>query len=86
MAEELEAIKTLTTAKEKLIEERRTLAVALALRRRRPEDQTTETCRSFINVQDLIEAIDRAITHEKRIASEQPKSLGVTALEATPVQ
>ncbi len=77
MAEELDPIKTLTTAKEKLIEERRTLAIALALRRRRSDDQVNETGRSFVNLQDMIEAIDRAIEHEKWI---------IAALEAAPVQ
>jgi hypothetical protein len=86
MAKELDPIKTLTTAKEKLIEERRTLAIALALKRRRADDQANEMCRSFINLQDMIEAIDRAIAHEKQIMSEQPESFGVAALEAAPAQ
>jgi hypothetical protein len=87
MAEELDPIKTLTSAKEKLIEERRELAVTLALRRRRIDDQATnETCRSFINLQELIEAIDRAIAHENGITSEQTESITVSALEATRVQ
>jgi hypothetical protein len=84
MAEELNPIKTLATAKEKLIEERRTLAIALALRRRRDE-HVDETGRSFINVQDLIEAIERAIAHEKRIKNERPESIVGPVLEATQV-
>jgi hypothetical protein len=87
MAEELDPIKTLAAAKEKLVEERRALGLALALRRRRIDDPATnETCRGFINLQDLIEAIDRAIAHEKRIANEQSELINVPALEAPPVQ
>jgi hypothetical protein len=73
MTEQVDSIKTLTTAREKLIEERRGLAVALALgyRRRRTDDpHTNETRVAFIDVQNLIEAIDRAIAHEKRIMSD----------------
>jgi hypothetical protein len=86
MAEELDPLKTLTTAKEKLIEERRTLAITLALRRRRTDEHINETGRSFINLQDLIEAIDRAIAHEKRITGEPPESFRVPILESTQVQ
>lgn len=85
MAEELDPIKTLAAAKEKLIEERRTLAVALALRRRRADDPANESWRGFINIQDTIEAIDRAIAHERRIVSKQPESFGAV-LEAAPVE
>ena len=86
MAEELDPLKTLVAAREKLVEERRALAIALALRRRRADDQIDEAGRGFINLQALIEAIDRAIAHEKRSTSEQPKSFGVPVLEATQVQ
>ena len=83
MAEELDPIKTLMAAREKLIEDRRALAMGLALRRRRADDQSDEAGRGFIN---LIEAIDRAIAHEKRNIGEQPTSFGVPVLEATQVQ
>ncbi len=72
MAEDIEPVKTLTTAKQKLVEERRTLAIAIALgyRRRRTDDcRTNEIRESFIDVQNTIEAIDRAIAHEKLEAS-----------------
>jgi hypothetical protein len=70
MTEQVDPIKTLTTAREKLVEERRGLAVTIALgyRRRRTDDpHTNETRVAFIDAQNLIEAIDRAIAHEKRI-------------------
>ena len=86
MAEELDPIKTLMAAREKLIEDRRALAMGLALRRRRADDQSDEAGRGFINLQNLIEAIDRAIAHEKRNIGEQPTSFGVPVLEATQVQ
>jgi hypothetical protein len=87
MAEDVHPTKTLVTAREKLIEERRALAVgiALAYRRRRTDDPYTNESRgAFIDVQNLIEAIDRAIAHEKLIASEQPASFVVPALETAP--
>jgi hypothetical protein len=75
VADEIDPIKTLTTARDKLVEERRALSVAIALgyRRRRTDDpQTNETRETFISVQNTIEAIGRAIEHEKLIKREQP--------------
>jgi hypothetical protein len=87
MTEDINPTKTLATAREKLIEERRALAVAIALgyRRRRTDDpHTNESRTAFIEVQNFIEAIDRAIAHEKLIASGQPDSFVVPALETSP--
>jgi hypothetical protein len=77
MAENIDPTKTLLTAREKLIEERRALAVTIALgcRRRRTDDaQSNESRMAFINAQNLIEAIDRAIAHEELLMGEQPTS------------
>lgn len=52
MAEEIDPTKALMTAKEKLVDERRALAVAIALgyRRRRTDDpHTNETREAFID-------------------------------------
>ena len=87
MAEDINPTKTLATAKEKLIEERRALAVAIVLgyRRRRTDDpHTNESRGAFIDIQNLIEAMDRAIAHEKLIASGQPTPLIIQALETAP--
>lgn len=87
MTEESDPTKTLATAKEKLIEERRGLAVAIALgyRRRRSDDpHTNEMREAFIDVQNLIEAMDRAIAHEKQIVSGRESSFVVPALENDP--
>ena len=87
MADDIDPTKTLLTAREKLIEERRALAVAIALgyRRRRTDDpQSNESRVAFIDVQNLIEAIDRAITHEKLIANGQPASAIVPTYETAP--
>jgi hypothetical protein len=84
MAEEADPTKTLATAREKLIEERRALAVAIALgyRRRRTDDpQANEARTAFIDIQNLIEAIDRAIADEKVITSGRPASFVVPVLE-----
>jgi hypothetical protein len=85
MAEESEPIKSLATARDKLVEERRALAVAIALgyRRRRTDDpQTNEMREVFIAIQSTIEAIGRAIEHEKVIARERPEPTAIAALEA----
>lgn len=87
MTEDINPTKTLATAREKLIEERRALAVAIALgyRRRRTDDpHTNESRTAFIEVQNFIEAVDRAIAHEKSIASGQLDSFVVPALETAP--
>jgi hypothetical protein len=70
---EVDPIKTLTTARGNFIDERRSLAIAIALgyRRRRTDDpQTNEMRDTFVGLQNTIEAIDRAIAHEKAIATE----------------
>ena len=73
MAENIEAINTLQAARKTLVEERRTLSVAMALgyRRRRTDDAHTNGMReSFIGIQNTIEAIDRAIADERLLETE----------------
>jgi hypothetical protein len=80
MAEIIEAINTLQTARQTLVEERRALSVAMALgyRRRRTDDAHTSGMReSFIGIQNTIEAIDRAIAHERLLATEPVESSAV---------
>jgi hypothetical protein len=87
MAEESKPINALTTARDKLVEERRALAVAMALgygRRRTDNSQTNDMREAFIGIQNTIEAIDRAIAHEKLITSESSESLIVPTLETVP--
>jgi len=87
MVEAVNPTKTLATAKEKLIEERRMLAVAIALaykRRRTDDSHNNETRGAFIEVQNLIEAIDRAIAHEKSIAGGEPAYFVVPDVETAP--
>jgi hypothetical protein len=88
MAEESKSINALTTARNKLVEERRALAVAMALgygRRRTDNSQTNDMREAFIGIQNTIEAIDRAIAHEKLIASESPRSFVVPTVETVPL-
>lgn len=76
-AAELDPIKALKTARETLIKERRGLAVALALgyRRRRTDDlHATEMRESFVGLQALIEAVERAISHEDLLSNEQAQT------------
>jgi hypothetical protein len=87
MAQEIEAIKTLTAARDKLAEERRALAVAMALgyRRRRSDDSHTDQMReAFIGIQNTIEAIDRAIADENLVARGETASFLASTLESSP--
>ena len=70
MDQENEHIKKLIAARERMIQDRRNLADALASRHK---DGHTEKMRdSFIVAQKTIEAIDRAIAHETLIGRERP--------------
>jgi hypothetical protein len=83
MAENIEAINTLQTARQMLVEERRALSVAMALgyRRRRTDDAHTSGMREgFIGIQNTIEAIDRAIVHERLLATEPAESSAVSEI------
>jgi len=65
-------VKTLITARERMIQDRRNLAEALAGEYKAGH---TERMRdSFIAAQSAIEAIDRAIAHETLIGRERPGS------------
>jgi hypothetical protein len=74
MAEENEHIKKLRAALEKAVEQRRIVADSLAETFRR--GHTEETWDAFISIQNTIEAIARAITHERVLASpgDDPKT------------
>ena len=80
MSDGIEPVNTLTTARDKLVEERRALAEAIALghRRRRTDDpHTNEMREAFVALQNTIEAMNRAIAEEKLITSIRPKSFEV---------
>lgn len=82
MTDDVDPTKTLTTARDRLVDERRALAITIALgyRRRRTDDpQTNESREAFIDVQNLIEAIDRAIADEKLIGGRRAASSVVPA-------
>ena len=74
MTENFTPVKMLAVARDKLVEERRALASAIALgykRRRTDEAHTSEMRDTFIAIQNTIEAIERATEHEKMFAGEQ---------------
>ena len=84
MAEESKPINALTTARNKLVEERRALAVVMALgygRRRTDNSQTNDMREAFIGIQNTIEAIDRAIAHERLLAIEPAASSAVPEIK-----
>ena len=67
MAQENEHVRKLITARDREVEQRRNVADALAQAYERNE---TERMREvFTNLQNTIEAIERAIQHEKMLAS-----------------
>ena len=74
MAEELHHVRNLTAARDRLVEERRALAGAIALGTGAGglTIVTPMSTRTFIALQNLIEAIERAIAHEKVLAGENP--------------
>ncbi len=87
MTEANDPVKTLIAAKHKLVDERRALAMAIALgyRRRRTDDvHTNEMRETFVAIQNTIEAIDRAIAHEKIAvrATETMPDFGTVQMEA----
>lgn len=87
MSEQIDPLKILTTARDKLVDERRALSVAMALgyRRRRTDDNHTNEMRmGFVSIQDAIEAIDRAIADEKLIARDHPVSIVIPEFETDP--
>jgi hypothetical protein len=68
MAEENEHIQTLMAARDRMVNDRRKLAVALS----DPHKGGQKDIRSaFISLQDTIEAIERAIAHENYIESKK---------------
>jgi len=70
MPEQGDPIKTLLAARDRLVDERRALTVAIALgyrRRRSDEHQTNEMRETFIALQNTIEAISRAIEDERHL-------------------
>ena len=67
MAQENQHIQKLIAARDREVEQRRNVADALAKAYERGE---TERMREvFINLQNTIEAIERAIQHEEKLAS-----------------
>lgn len=70
MSDQADPVKTLLTARDRLVDERRALTVAIALgyrRRRSDEHQTNEMRETFVALQTTIEAISRAIEDERRL-------------------
>lgn len=85
MTEDTDPVKALTTARDRMIEERRALTIAIALgyRRRRSDDgQANEMRETFIDIQNLVDAMERAIAHEKMMRSGELESPTTLALNA----
>lgn len=82
LAENIEALNTLNAARQMLVQERRALSVAMALgyRRRTDDGHANGMREGFIGIQNTIEAIDRAIAHERLLATE-PESSAVPEFE-----
>jgi hypothetical protein len=68
MAQENEHIRKLIEARDRQVEQRRTIADALAQPYERGETEGMR--RAFIIIQSTIEAIERAIEHEEQLETE----------------
>jgi hypothetical protein len=89
MSEQIDPVRTLKAARQKLVQERRGLAVAIALgyRRRRTDDpQTNEMRETFVFLQGAVEAIERAIVHEELIRDEPVEPFTLPSPQAAPAQ
>ncbi len=87
MTDQIDPVKTLKAARQRLVQERRGIAVAIALghRRRRTDDpQTNEMRDTFVALQATIEAVDRAIAHEQLIAHEPVETFTLPTPQAAP--
>jgi hypothetical protein len=87
MTEQIDPVKTLKAARYKLVQERRGLAVAMALghrRRRTDSPQTNEMREAFALLQNTIEAVERAIAHEQLIKDEPVEIFTLPTPEAAP--
>ena len=69
MAQENERIRKLIEARDRQLEQRRTIADALAQPYERGETEGVR--QAFIIIQRTIEAIERAIEHEEHLETEQ---------------
>jgi hypothetical protein len=71
MAQDNEYVEKLITARDREVTHRRDIVEALAEKHNRGD---TENMReAFIKIQDVIEAIERAIWHERYIAGQKPE-------------
>ena len=78
MAEEIGHIRTLIAARVRELEHRRNTGKELAKNYTRGH---TENMReAFVEIQDTIEAIERAISHEEYVANQEAKSSSPVAL------
>ncbi len=87
MNQQIDSLKTLKAARYKLVQERRGLAIAIALghrRRRTDNPQTNEMRETFVFIQNTIEAIERAIAHEQLIVDEPVETFALPNLELGP--
>ena len=74
MDHENKHVKALVAARLKAVAERRLLAEALTADYRR--GHTEETLETFVKLQEMIEAIDRAIADEERMADPDAAGTG----------
>jgi hypothetical protein len=63
MDKDNEHIKKLTQARDRLVEQRRALVEALAMPRQRGDAESPRD--AFLSVQTMIEALERAMAHER---------------------
>jgi hypothetical protein len=69
MAQDNEYVQELIAARDREVTQRRDIAVRLAEKYNRGD--TENMCEAFIKIQDAIEAIERAVWHERYIAGQK---------------
>jgi hypothetical protein len=87
MTDQIGHVKVLTNVIEKLVDERRALAVSMMLghkRRRTDDTQTNDMRNTFIEIQNTIEAVERAAEHERSTTYGAVEASVVRTLQAAP--
>ena len=87
MTDQIGHVKVLTNVIEELVDERRALAVSMMLghkRRRTDDTQTNDMRNTFIEIQNTIEAVERAAAHERSTTNGAVEASVVRTLQAAP--
>jgi hypothetical protein len=82
MAQDNEHVQKLIAARDREVTHRRGIAEALAEKQNRGDSENIRE--AFIKIQDVIEAIERAVWHEKYIADPKSEPFSPFGIRSTP--